>query len=325
MDQKTGLLLVNIGTPDEPTEDAVRVFLSEFLSDPLVVDYPRWLWKPILNRLILPKRPQRSALLYQKIWEETGSPLLFFMRSIKNRLTHDLAGWPVAIGMRYGNPAISSGLAELRDQGATDVVIFPLFPQYSSTTTGTAIKNIEQELERGYGFHNVTFINDYHNHPAYISILADSIRKACDLDGIPDKVLFSYHGVPKRLVTKKGEPYQKQCLETSRLAALQAGLTESDFAVSFQSRFGPDAWLEPSTENSLSALPKGGINKIQVICPGFAVDCLETLEEVAIQGENVFREAGGEEFRYIPALNDSESHIQALRIIIEDSLPSTTE
>lgn len=320
MDQKIGVLLINVGTPDDPTEDAVRAFLSEFLSDPLVVDYPRWLWKPILNRIILPRRPQRSALLYEKIWGESGSPLLLYMKSIAKKITHDLAGWPVTIGMRYGNPSISSGLADLRDQGVTDLVIFPLFPQYSSTTSGTAIEKTRQELIASFGFQNVTFIKDYHKHPAYISALADSIQEARSQNGKPDITLFSYHGVPKRLVTKKGEPYQNQCLATAHLTAGEIGLKNSEVAVSFQSRFGPEAWLEPNTDEMLVNLAQGGCEKIQVICPGFSADCLETLEEISIQGKILFSEAGGKEFYYIPALNDRDVHIQALAEIIRDAL-----
>jgi ferrochelatase len=320
MDQKIGVLLINVGTPDAPTKEAVKAFLEDFLSDPLVVDYPAWLWKPILERIILRSRPQKSARLYERIWEKTGSPILNFTRRISSNLDQKNPKWEVAFGMRYGNPHIATGLEELKDQGATHLVILPLYPQYSSTTSLTAIQKVELELSYGMDFRSVTTVKDYHGHPAYITALADSIKRSQIAKGKPDITLFSYHGVPKRLVTKRGEPYQDQCLATTRMVAQQAGMKPTEYAVSFQSRFGPEAWLAPSTNDTLAALAETGHKKIHVICPGFAADCLETLEEIAVQGEKIFTSAGGDEFHYIPALNDNKLHIQALAEVIQCSL-----
>ncbi|NQS92397.1 MAG: ferrochelatase [Chloroflexi bacterium] len=316
MDQKIGVLLINIGTPDAPTSEAVYTFLSEFLRDPFVVDYPRWLWKPILEKIILRTRPKKSARNYAKIWKESGSPLLYITRSIASKLEKLNPDWQVAIGMRYGNPSIKNGLHELIEEGVTQLVILPLFPQYSSTTSLTALRHTEKQIASASGFHTVTTIESYHDHPAYISALAGSIEEAWSLTGKPAKTLFSFHGVPQRYIKKKGEPYQTQCYETFRLVSEKVGLEVSETAISFQSRFGPESWLKPYTDETLMTFGAEACKNIQVLCPGFAADCLETLEEIAIQGKNLFTQAGGEKFHYIPALNDNENHIQALSEII---------
>ncbi len=320
MDQKIGVLLINIGTPDAPTERAVTDFLSEFLRDPYVVDYPAWLWKPILERIILRTRPKKSARNYAQIWKESGSPLLYIARSIALKLDQLNPDWQISIGMRYGNPSIKNGLNELGEKGTTHLVILPLFPQYSSTTSRTAIRQAKNQIAAGFGFQSITIVEDYHDHPAYISALAESIQKAWSLTGKPEKTLFSYHGIPKRLVTTKGEPYQTQCYATSSLTSQKAGLKAGETAVSFQSRFGPEPWLVPYTDKTLKTLGAEGCKNLHVLCPGFAADCLETLEEITIQGKEIFTQAGGGEFHYIPALNDSDPHIQALAEIIKDAL-----
>jgi len=320
MDQKIGVLLINIGTPDAPTEKAVTDFLSEFLNDPYVVDYPGWLWKPILEKIILRTRPKKSARNYAKIWKESGSPLLYITRSIALKLDQLNPDWQISIGMRYGNPSIKNGLHELRKKGVTQLVILPLFPQYSSTTSLTATLHTEKQIGSGSGFQNVTIIKDYHDHPAYISALAESIQETWSLTGKPEKTLFSYHGIPQRYVTKKGEPYQTQCYATSSLASQKAGLKTGEIAVSFQSRFGPEPWLAPYTDKMLTILGTEGCKNLHVLCPGFVADCLETLEEIAIQSKEIFTQAGGGKFYYFPALNDSDPHIQALAEIIKDAL-----
>jgi len=320
MDRKIGVLLINIGTPDAPTEEAVFRFLSEFLNDPYVVDYPAWLWKPILNRIILRTRPKKSALNYAKIWQDAGSPLLSITQSIASKLELSAPGWQVTTGMRYGSPSIRDGLNTLQDLGATRLVVLPLYPQFSTTTSLTTIEHTRKVLETMPGFDRVTIIEDYHAHPSYISALAASIQKAWTRSGKPEKTLFSFHGVPQRYITKNDEPYQEQCLETYRLVFQEAGLQPADTALCFQSRFGPEPWLQPYTDQVLSTLGAGGCQSLHVICPGFAADCLETLEEIAIQGRNIFQEAGGEDFHYIPALNESDSHIQVFTKIIQDAL-----
>lgn len=320
MDQKIGVLLINIGTPDAPTEEAVYRFLSEFLNDPHVVDYPAWLWKPILNGIILRTRPKKSARNYAKIWKDTGSPLLSITQSIGNKLGKSSPGWEVAIGMRYGNPSIKDGLNTLHDNEIKHLVVLPLYPQFSSTTSLTSIENARQVLESVPGFDKVTIIEDYHAHPAYISALADSLQKTWKKIGKPEKTLFSFHGVPRRYVTNKGEPYREQCLETYRLISREVSLQREEIGFSFQSRFGPEPWLQPYTDKVLSALGSERCKSLQVICPGFPADCLETLEEIALDGKELFIQAGGGEFHYIPALNDSDPHIYALSEIILGAL-----
>jgi ferrochelatase len=322
MDQKIGVLIINIGTPDAPAEEAVYRFLSEFLNDPYVVDYPAWFWRPILNNIILRTRPKKSAQNYAKIWQETGSPLLSITQSISNKLERSTPGWKVTTGMRYGSPSIGEGLRVLQDLGTTHLVVLPLYPQFSSTTSLTSIDHTSKVLERlpGFRFNRVTIIEDYHAHPAHISALSDSLLQTWRKIGKPDKTLFSFHGVPQRYITNKGEPYQEQCLETFRLVAQELKLQGDEISIGFQSRFGPEPWLQPYTDQVLSALGATGCQNLHVICPGFAADCLETLEEIAIQGKVIFQEAGGKDYHYIPALNDSDSHIQALMTVIHDAL-----
>lgn len=320
MNQETGILLLNIGTPDSPTPEAVKTYLAEFLSDPYLIDYPRWLWLPILNRIILRSRPARSAALYASIWEKDGSPLLTITQSIADKLQQANPDWHTAIGMRYGNPSIRSGLEQLSAAGVEHLVIFPLFPQYSFTTNLTAIEHTIKQLEAGLSFEQVTIIEDYHDHPAYIQALVDSIRAEWAVSGKPEKLLFSFHGVPKRYITRKGEPYQDQCCATAALAADRLGLQADEYRVSFQSRFGPEPWLTPYTDETLEELGAHRLNSLGIVCPGFAADCLETLEEIAVEGRQTYEEAGGEGFRYIPALNDSSGHIQVLSAVIDDAL-----
>ena len=320
MNRQLGILLINIGTPAAPTEKAVYKYLAEFLGDPYVVDYPRWLWKPILNRIILRTRPERSARLYAEIWQKEGSPLLTTTRSIAGKLARREPDFLVSVGMRYGDPSIRRGLEELRERGAQHLVVLPLFPQYSSSTTETARKEVLAQIDAGINFETVTFIESYHNHPAYIRALAASIRQVWEADGKPEKTLFSFHGVPRRYITRKKEPYQDQCRETAALTARQVGLAQPEYLITFQSRFGPEAWLTPYTEEALAALGADSCTGLSVLCPGFAADCLETLEEITIQGREVYENAGGKNFQYISALNDREEHLDALVEIIRDSL-----
>ncbi len=320
MTNKTGILLINIGTPDSPTPEDVSKFLFEFLSDPLVVDYPRWLWNPILDNIILKTRPKKSAKLYEKIWGENGSPLLWITKSIAIKMGDKFPNHYIAVGMRYGKPSIEKALREMQDNGVTDLSIYPLFPQYSSTTTLTALKKTAELIDKKFEFDSVKTIEPYFNHPAYIEALAGSIKETFAKMGKPEKLLFSFHGVPKRLITRKGEKYQAQCNKTAELTAKVLGLSETDYIVSYQSRFGPEPWLMPYTDKVLQTLGTNGVNNVHIICPGFSADCLETLEEISIEYKKMFLEAGGENFHYIPALNDSQAHISALTQIIKDHL-----
>lgn len=316
MTKQTGILLLNLGTPDAPTPEALRSYLAEFLGDPYVVDYPRWLWNPILNHIILRTRPARSAKLYASIWQEDGSPLLTITQSIAAKLNQQNPDFHIVVGMRYGQPSVQEALQELQQKDIHELIVLPLFPQYTSTTSTTAIEHVKKSLQEGFNFHRVTFIEEYHDHKAYIMALAASIRQAWQQTGKPEKLVFSFHSIPKRYVTWKGEPYQEQCYTTAALTAQQLELRPEEYQVVFQSKFGPEPWLSPFTDDTLEELGAAKTGSAHVVCPGFAADCLETLEEIAIEGKHEFQSAGGGDFHYIPALNDSDLHIQALNEII---------
>ncbi len=316
---KTGLLLINLGTPAAPTEESVRDYLAEFLSDPYVVDYPAWMWQPILNRIILKRRPARSARLYAKVWQEKGSPLLFYTEALAEKMAEKRPEMAVAVGMRYAQPSIARALSALHAQGVAHLIVFPLFPQYSETTTGTALAQT-RELLYAASFQQVSYINDYHDHAAYVQAVADSIRAVWAQHGQPAKTLFSYHGIPARYVTRKGEPYLDQCHATSKLVAKNLQLAEDAYVVAFQSRFGPEKWLTPYTDETLTALGNEKCPSLQAVCPGFAADCLETLEEIAQEGKLQYAEAGGQNFHYVPALNDADAHAEALLQIVDDAV-----
>lgn len=320
MNPRTGILFLNIGTPASPSEEDVRAYLAEFLSDPYLVDYPRWLWMPILKGIILKSRPARSARLYQKIWQEDGSPLLTITRSIARKTAELQPGLATAVGMRYGQPSTRDGLQDLKEQGIEHLVLFPLYPHYSSTTSTTALEKAYEELDSGFDFPIVTAISSYHEHPAYIQALAASIRQDQEQHGQPEKLMFSFHGIPQRFDDHGSPAYTEQCRLTAKLTARDLGLGPEEYQIVFQSRFGPEPWLQPYADEALEALGKSGLKSLAVICPGFAADCLETLEEIAIEGQEIFHQAGGGAYRYIPALNDGEAHIRALLTIINDTI-----
>lgn len=321
-----GILLVNTGTPDAPTPKAVRRFLAQFLADPRVIEFPRWVWLPLLHGIILRVRPRRSARLYQRVWDERGSPLLYSTRDLAEKLQDALqakiteANVHIAVGMRYGNPSIKSALAELRQKGATDFVILPLFPQYSDTTSGTIIKAVFDELKSWRWLPFVQVVSDYHDHPAYIRAVTESLREHWAENPHAEKLLFSFHGIPQVYV-EKGDPYQGQCLRTAALVAEELGLEDGRWLATFQSRFGPQAWLQPYTGVMLEKLGSEKLAGLDVVCPGFAVDCLETVDEIGYEGREEFQKAGGGEFSYIPALNASELHVIALKEIVLERLP----
>lgn len=324
-DSHVGVLLVNLGTPDEPTPAALRRYLAEFLWDPRVVDVPRPLWWLILNGIILNTRPKRSAALYQKIWTDDGSPLLVIGRhqvdGIKRLLRERLDDPPqVMLGMRYGQPSIAQGLAELHARGCRRLLILPLYPQYCGATTLSTFDAVEKALIRWDPEPHIHMIPYYHDNPAYIGALVASITQAWAGRERPDRLLFSFHGMPVRNATAE-EPYARQCRETAQAAADSLGLAEDEWIVAFQSRFGPGKWLEPATDETLRRLGAEGVGRVDVVCPGFAADCLETLEEIAHTNREFFLEAGGREFHYIPALNDRPEHLAALTALILDHLP----
>ena len=311
--KKTGVLLANLGSPTAPTTKAVRRFLRDFLGDPRVVNIPRPIWWLILHAFILPFRPAKSAKAYQKVWTDQGSPLTYLTRQLAEKLAEKLLpkGVPTTYAMRYGEPSIASQLKRFKDENIENIIVLPLYPQYSSTTTASVYDDLIKELNQWRHLPSFHFINDYHQHDSYINAIADSVKSTWQEHGKNELLLMSFHGLPE-LLTKLGDPYFYQCQKTAQLIAEKLGLAESQWLLVFQSRFGKAEWLKPYCVDSLQKLPGQGIKAIDVICPGFAVDCLETLEEIAMENKSVFIEAGGTEYRYIPALNDSDAHVNAI-------------
>lgn len=311
-----GVLLLNLGTPDAPTASAVRRYLDEFLSDPRVIEIPRPLWWLILHGVILRVRPRRSANAYRSVWTEEGSPLLTIARrqavSLQERLSAQFPG-PVRVelGMRYGNPSVASALGNLRAANARRLLVLPLYPQYSATTTASTFDAVTKELSTWRWLPEVRFVNQYHDDMGYIDALVRSVRSHWAQRGEPDRLLFSFHGIPRDYFLG-GDPYHCQCQKTARLTAEALGLEPDRWQVSFQSRVGTKEWLRPYTDETLRAWGQEGIGRVQAICPGFSADCLETLEEIAAENRDYFLEAGGEAFSYIPALNDDVPHMDML-------------
>lgn len=315
-----GVLLTNLGTPDAPTTSAVRRYLGEFLWDPRVIEVPRVPWWLILHGIILRLRPRRSAKSYREIWTNEGSPLLSIaekqVHKIQVELSQHLPGpVKVELGMRYGNPSLRSALEKLYQANAQRILLLPLYPQYSATTTASTFDAIAEIFMKSRWLPEFRMISHYHDDPGYINALADSIRVHQHHHGRTEKLLFSFHGIPRHYFLA-GDPYHCECHKTARLVAEKLGLGDDEWQVTFQSRFGPREWLQPYTDQTLQSLADSGIKSVSVICAGFSADCLETLEEINIQYRARFITAGGEKFTYIPALNDSPSHIRALTGLI---------
>lgn len=315
-----GVLLTNLGTPDAPTASALRKYLAEFLSDPRVIEVPKPIWWLILHGVILRTRPRRSAKLYAKIWSPEGSPLMRISRKQQQALQAQLDQYvpgpvKVVLAMRYGNPSIAQGLNELRALNARRILVLPLYPQYSATTTASTFDAVSKVLQRWRWLPDIRFISHYHDEPGYIEALATRIRMHWDTEGRGEKMLFSFHGIPRHYF-EAGDPYHCECHATARLTAAALGLEREQWMVSFQSRFGPREWLRPYTDETLAALPKEGVKSVDVVSPGFSADCLETLEELNIQNREIFMAAGGDKFGYIPALNDQPMHIEFLSDLI---------
>lgn len=307
---KTGVLLVNLGSPASTKTRDVRRFLREFLGDPRVVNLPRPLWWLILNLFILPFRPRKSAHAYKTIWTEQGSPLIVFTQRLTEKLAARLAVDDIRVdcAMRYGKPALAAKLSEFKQQGIADIVVVPLYPQYSSTTTASIFDVIAEVFVSWRHMPSLRFISDFHQNSAYIQAVADSVREYWQQHGQAELLMLSFHGLPA-LLTKLGDPYFHQCHATGKLIAENLGLRDEQWRLVFQSRFGKAEWLKPYCVEELALLPGQGIKQVDVICPGFSVDCLETLEEIAIANREIFLHAGGEQYRYIPALNDSDAHV----------------
>lgn len=320
----TGVVLANLGTPDAPTPSALRRYLRQFLGDPRVVEAPRVLWWLILNLVILTVRPPRSARLYRAIWTDEGSPLLVISRrqaaalqgALRSRAGREI---PVEVGMRYGRPSLAEAMRALATRGCSRMLVLPLYPQYSAATTGSTFDAVGAELARWRNLPEVRGVRSYHDHPAYLRALAASVREAWAESGPPRKLLLSFHGIPQRYADA-GDPYPSECRRTALLLAAELGLERRRWTLCFQSRFGRERWLTPYTDLALEALGRKGLDRVDVVCPGFAADCLETLEEIAVTDRELFEEAGGTGYRYIPALNDRPDHVEALADIVEEHL-----
>ncbi len=320
---RTAVLWCNLGSPDEPTAQAVRPYLAEFLGDRRVVEIPRLLWLLILHGIILRIRPAKSAAKYASIWMPEGSPLKVWTRKQATLL----AGWlgerghrvAVRDAMRYASPSIAAQLDALKAEGATRVLVLQAYPQYSATTTASVLDAVNAWSMRVRRVPEFRFVNDYHDEPLYIEALAQSVTQYWKHHGRPDQLVMSFHGIPERNI-KLGDPYQGQCLATAALLAERLQLAPSQCRVTFQSRFGRAKWLEPYTEPTLREMGAAGVSRVDVMCPGFPADCLETLEEIAMEGREAFLHAGGKEFHYIPCLNDSPAWITALAAIAERHL-----
>jgi ferrochelatase len=316
-----GVLVTNLGTPEAPTPAAVRRYLAEFLSDPRVIETAPLIWKPILHGVILRVRPRRSAEAYRRIWTDEGSPLLVISRRQAAAIESRLAGrrtdsCRVELAMRYGQPSIPAAIDRLFEAGVSRLLVLPLYPQYSAATTGSTFDAVTAALRKWRWVPELRFINHYHDDEGYIAALAESIRVHQARHGGPERLLFSFHGLPRHYF-RAGDPYFCHCQKTARLVAAQLGLQDAQWAVAFQSRFGPREWLKPYTDKLLREWAKAGVGHVQIVCPGFAADCLETLEEIQMQNRDLFRGAGGGEFSYIPALNDQPGHVDVLVELIE--------
>ncbi|MXP51353.1 ferrochelatase [Pantoea sp. SoEX] len=305
-----GILLVNLGTPDAPTRKAIRRYLRQFLSDKRVINIPTWIWWPILNGIILPFRSIYLSKMYSSIWTKKGSPLLIYSQHQRDALASALQ-LPVEIGMSYGNPSIKYSIDQLIKQGINRLVVLPLYPQFSSATVASVWDSLYKVFKNYKSLPDIYFIRDYADHPAYINALKICINQSFKEHGKPDLLLISYHGIPKRLVNE-GDDYFQRCLDTTKILAKEFSLNDSQFKISFQSRFGYEPWLTPYTDEIIKLLPSKGIKHVQVIGPGFACDCLETLEELDNRYRNYFINAGGEKFEYIPALNAEKTHIDMM-------------
>lgn len=308
---RIALVVANLGTPDAPTAKAVRRYLGEFLHDRRVVQLPRWIWYPLLHFLVLPLRGPRAAAKYAKIWLPEGSPLAVYTQRLAAAMQSRLPAWHVLPAMRYGNPALKEALRELRGEGFRKVVVLPLYPQYSTTTTASLEDVVASESE---GL-SVSFIHDYSTDARWVAAIADSIRDWRQRHGAGEHLLFSFHGLPQR-IADQGDPYPQRCADSVRAITEALGLSPTDWTLTFQSRFGKGRWLAPATDRTLEAMAARGVRQVDVVCPGFAVDCLETLEEVAMQFAEGFAERGGR-LRYIPCLNDSGAHADALAALAQ--------
>ncbi len=319
----TGVLINNLGTPASPGVSDVRAFLKQFLSDPRVIRVPRPIWWLILNVIILNTRPKRSAEAYQEIWTDQGSPLLAISQSQVKRLQYwTQSGFPyvrIEPGMRYGTPSIEQGLDRLRQAGATRYLIMPMYPQYSTTTTASTKDEVLRVFESWQSIPEFKFVCQYFDEPQYIEALNSSVEEHWQKNGRSSRLLMSFHGIPEQY-SRQGDPYGGQCESTAKLLAEKLGLDPEQWILSFQSRLGPKKWLGPYTDHTLREMARQGVESVDVICPGFSVDCLETLEEIAIRDKQLFLDSGGKAYSYIPCLNDRQQHIEMIGHLIKNHI-----
>lgn len=315
---KPGVLLVNLGTPDAPTTPAVKRYLKQFLGDPRVVDTPRWLWWPILNGIILPFRSPRVSKLYASVWMEEGSPLMVYSKRQREALAQRL-NMPVALGMSYGSPSLKSAVDSLMEQGVTRLIVLPLYPQFSCSTVAAVWDGLHSVFKRYRSLPDIQFIRDYAEHPAYIAALKASVERSFAQHGQPDLLVMSYHGIPQRFADE-GDDYPQRCADTTAALTQALGLRKEQVMMTFQSRFGREPWLTPYTDETMQGLAAKGVKHVQVMSPGFSADCLETLEEISEQNREFFMHAGGEKFEYIPALNDDDAHIEMMAKLVSSRL-----
>ena len=317
--EKIGILITNLGTPDKPNKEALKTYLKEFLSDPRIIEIPKLIWQPILRLIILNLRPQKVVKLYKSIWKKEGGPLLLMLqkqkKGIQKTFKKSSKNLEIEIGMRYGNPSIKLGLENLRSKRCRKILVLPLYPQYCAATTGSTFDKVTEILRKWRWIPEIRFVNNYFEESMYIECLVKSIKESWKKDGKTQKLIFSYHGVPKKYLLK-GDPYYCFCQKTTRLVAERMKLKKKDYITTFQSKFGPGEWLQPYTDKTLEELPKKGIKKIHILSPGFSSDCLETLEELEVQNKENFLSSGGERYNYIKCLNDDPQHLKMLGFLI---------
>lgn len=320
---RVGVVLSNLGTPDAPTAPAIKRYLKEFLSDSRVIEIPKLLWWPILNGPILLARPRKLVPRYASVWMPAGSPLMVYTQRqaqlVKQLFVARGMDVQVEVGMRYGNPSIGDAIKRLDSQGCDHILIVPMYPQYASSTTATVVDEVARVLGKMRDQPALRFIKRFHTDPRFISTLGNQIARFWGAEGRPQKLVMSFHGLPQQCVDM-GDPYCRDSYETARALANYLGLADDQYLVTFQSRFGPTKWLEPYTEPTLKRLAEEGVTEVDVVCPGFLADCLETLEEIQVEVRETFMHAGGKQFRYIPALNDNAEWIESFADLIDTHL-----
>ena len=321
--QQIGILITNLGTPDSPTKKDLKKYLNQFLMDKRVVDLSRLFWVPLLKLIILNVRPKKSAKLYKSIWTDQGSPLLAMskniLQSLKHAFSEDNRDITFDLGMRYGNPSISEALQRFKDKSISKILVLPLYPQAGSPTTSSTLDAVSSYLSTQSWTPNLRFISGYHDHKDYIISLSRSIKDSFSKNGKPDKLIFSYHGMPDRYL-QEGDPYYCFCHKTTRLVAEKLNLNKDHYEMAFQSRFGYEKWLQPYLDDMIPEMAKNGVNHLQIISPGFSVDCLETLEEINIQYRELFEDNGGKKFNYIPCLNDSDNQLDMIKNLVLENI-----